>query len=338
MERRICLFIILCIFSSYICQELSFLTDDFTSNENLFKDFQIKFKKNYSNQEEYKKRFEIFENNLNKLQDSSNTDNLFQLGITKFFDMTSEEFKKIYLSLKIGDLDQLRQELKEVKVENFSNEIPDSYDWRDKGAVTKVKNQYICGSCWTFSTTGNIESLFYLKYNQTKQFSEQQLIDCDKYDQGCNGGYMEGAYKYLIEAGGIMSEEDYYYRGFDDECSFNKQQVKAKLKSFTMVKSENEEDIKRILYEKGPLSVAFNAEEGLYKYVGGIVDFVKQEDCPPVLNHAVLLVGYGNENGKDYWIVKNSWGEDWGEKGYFRISRGKATCGINKYVLTAELE
>jgi cathepsin F len=338
MGKKIYSFFILLILSSFLCQELNFLTEDHNSSEeDIFKEFQIKFKKFYSTSEEYQIRFEIFKNNLKILKEKKSHE-LFQTGITKFFDMRFEEFKTIYLSLKVGDIDKLREELKEVRVENVSGDIPDSFDWRDKGAVTKVKNQYICGSCWTFSTTGNIESLYFLKYNQTKLFSEQQLIDCDNYDHGCNGGYMEGAYKYLIEAGGIMSEEEYYYRGFDDECSFNKQQVKAKIKSYMMVKSQDEGDIKRILLEKGPLSVAFNAETGLYNYLGGIVDFDKQEDCPAVLNHAVLLVGYGTENGKDYWIVKNSWGEDWGEKGYFRISRGKATCGINKYVLTAELE
>lgn len=307
-----------------------------------FLDFLKTYHKNYTTQEKFAHSFINFKQNYENLlieKDIFYLSPTYEKGVTKFFDVSKEEFRKIYLNLKPGNITKSKLELPEIKLNKLysENEIPEIFDWREKGAVGKVKNQYICGSCWTFSTTGNIEGLYFIKYNEMKLFSEQQLIDCDKYDYGCNGGWMENAYKYIIEAEGIETEEDYYYRGFDDECSFNRLLAKAKIKEFQIAKTEDEEEIKKILFEKGPLSIALNAEN-LQSYKSGILDFASAEDCPAVLNHGVLLVGYGVENGTKYWIVKNSWGADWGEDGYFRMSRGKGTCGVNKYILTAELQ
>lgn len=317
----------------------------YPSYQKEFQNFIIKYKKNYKDLKEFKIAYDNFKDNYHNifLQNISflkiNRLYSFEIGVTKFFDISRSDFRKFYLNLKPGNIEDSYNKTKSIIISKkfMDDPLPENFDWREKGAVGPVKNQFICGSCWTFSTTGNIEGLYFLKYNQSVLFSEQQMIDCDRDDFGCKGGWMESAFKYIIKAGGIESEKDYYYRGFDDECSFNKLMVRAKLKSYKMAKSQDEDEIARMLLEYGPLSIGVNGE-GLQGYNKGIVDYEDTKECPNVINHGVLLVGFGVENNQKFWIVKNSWGNDWGEEGYFRIARGKGLCGINKYVVTGELE
>jgi cathepsin F len=310
-----------------------------------FQKFILKYQKNYKDLKEFKIAYDNFKENYHNILLQNNSflnlkqQSSFEIGVTKFFDMSRSDFKKMYLNLKPGNLEESYKNTESIIIsQKFKDDpLPENFDWREKGAVGPVKNQYICGSCWTFSTTGNIEGLYFLKYNQSVLFSEQQMIDCDRDDYGCKGGWMESAFKYLIKTGGIETEKDYYYRGFDDECSFNKMMVKAKLKSYKMAKTQDEDEIARMLLQYGPLSIGVNGE-GLQGYKKGIVDYEDTKECPNVINHGVLLVGFGVENNQKFWIVKNSWGKDWGEEGFFRIARGKGLCGINKYVVTGELE
>jgi cathepsin F len=353
MEIRKFLFTLLCLTSfSIISSNLKYLDENYKINFNdsypsykqEFQNFIQNFQKNYQNTNELKEAFYNFRENYHNIIIQNKNKFLtgsakFETGVTKFFDMSKSDFRNIYLNLKLGNLIESHLNTEPIIVsEKFRNStLPENFDWREKGAVGKVKNQYICGSCWTFSTTGNIEGLYFLKYNESILFSEQQLIDCDRDDFGCKGGWMESAYKYLIKTGGIETEKDYYYRGFDDECSFNRLMVKAKLKSYKMAKTQDEDEIAKMLLENGPLAIGVNGE-GLQAYKSGIIDFEDPKECPSVINHGVLLVGFGTENGQKFWIVKNSWGQDWGESGFFRISRGKGLCAINKYVVTGELE
>lgn len=287
--------------------------------------------------EEYLSRFEIFRANYLAMENFSySEDRSYTIGITQFSDMTTEEFRSTMLTLKTENLQTLKSSSKFLHL--FEDNAPESLDWRTEGAVTPVKNQGSCGSCWAFSTTGNLEGVYYVKHKELKEFSEQQLVDCDtKEDQGCNGGLMENAYKYIEEAGGLESESDYPYEGRDRSCRSKKDKAAVKVSSYKFAPSEDENEIKTFLANVGPLAVALNANP-LQWYSRGIVDESHSSCDPAGLNHGVLIVGYGSEKGKDYWIVKNSWGKGWGENGYFRMARGKGTCGINTYVVTAEVE
>jgi cathepsin F len=303
-----------------------------------FQEFILNHNKKYSTMEEYMERFKIFKNNYERMeayQISPDNEQTFNLGITKFSDMTPQEFRNTYLNLRITLKDIIKGKSKLSFLQQ--NDAPASYDWRDHGAVGPVKDQGSCGSCWAFSTVVNLEGLNYIKNKNFQQFSEQQLVDCDKVDEGCNGGLMENAFEYLKENGGIELSKDYPYKGYGQRCKFDKSKSALKVTGFHFSPSEDEETIKQMLYSTGPLSVALNADV-LQFYNGGIIDYDANECDPQGLNHGVAIVGYGSDNGNDYWIVKNSWGSRWGEKGYFRIARGKGTCGINTHVVTAELE
>jgi len=302
-----------------------------------FQEFIEVHNKQYSTIEEYMARFKIFQNNYNKvevMQISSEDTPSFNLGVSKFSDMTTQEFRNTYLNLRVSvkDLVRASSELSFLETEA----APASYDWRSQGAVGPVKDQGACGSCWAFSAVGNLEGLNYIKSKEFLTFSEQQLVDCDKVDQGCNGGLMENAFDYLRQNGGIELSKDYPYTGRGGKCKFNKSKSALKVKGFQMV-GQDEEQIKQKLFSTGPLSVALNADN-LQFYNNGILDLTADACDPQAINHGVTLVGYGTQKGKDFWIVRNSWGSNWGEDGYFRIARGKSTCGINSYVVTAELE
>jgi cathepsin F len=221
------------------------------------------------------------------------------------------------------------KEVKPVPVET----IPKNFDWRTKGAVGVVKNQGSCGACWAFTAVANIEGLYFLKYGVMKNFAEQHLVDCSTANYGCNGGFMEKAYSYIKSAGGLQLTSDYgSYKQIKKTCTYNKSKAVAKVKSWYFP-GKNETVIRDYLYKTGPISAALDASL-LQNYRSGIYN---PKNCSTKVNHGVTLVGYGTANGVDYWIVKNSWGPNWGEKGYFRIKRGTGACGINTYIVSAIL-
>lgn len=339
MAKLLTLCILLIGFSMTLC--------DTTQHERqMFEEFQnflTTFNKRYSTVEEFEKRYEIFSENYEKatmhkqMFELHGQEQTYEVGINQFMDMTQEEFASTYLTLKITDKDlQKSKNAKNVlKVTYANGEAPESWDWREKGVVSRVKDQKACGSCWAFSAIGNIESMYAMKTNKSQEFSEQQLVDCDTVDKGCNGGLMEDAFKYL-ENSGVETETDYVYTAQNGNCKFDGSKIQAKVTGYHYAGTEDEEQIKQLLFENGPFAIALNAGT-LQFYSRGIYDpFLF---CSPKsINHGVLLVGYGVDGkGKKYWIVKNSWGEKWGENGYFRIIRGKGKCGVNTYVITAEV-
>jgi cathepsin F len=308
-----------------------------------FQDFMKNHKKSYNTVEEFKNRFEIFRQNYRKVEmhqfmmSKSGEKAMYELGINEFFDLTPSEFAKSHLNLEISYLQRLKAEAVAVRPHFKNGNAPESYDWRDQGKVSSVKNQGMCGSCWAFSAIGNIESVYAIKTGKNVDFSEQQLVDCDKVDQGCNGGLMEDAFKYL-NTSGVMTNQDYPYRGTDGQCRFDQSKVAARVSGFQFASSQDENEIKQFLFENGPLAIAINATP-LQFYFWGIFNPWFEWICnPKELNHGVLLVGYGVSGSTPYWIVKNSWGSGWGEKGYFRIIAGKGACGVNTYVVTANVE
>ena len=302
-----------------------------------FQRFIKKYSKKYESVNEYLARFEVFKRNLMASLKESNES--YQNGINKFSDLTHQEFAKIYLNLNYDAMAIANFEPTYVK---NTNAAPASYDWRDYGRVSPVKDQGSCGSCWAFSTIGNLEGLYAGGRGVLKTFSEQMLVDCDTSDSGCNGGLMEYTFNWLKKNGGIMFDSDYPYKGVKSTCKSDSSKYadftitgyKKLGSSYSTWSCVDEDELKEFLYETGPLAVAMNADP-LQTYSSGILD-VTSARCPTSgINHAVLLVGYGSTSTMDYWIVKNSWGKSWGESGFFRIRRGNGTCGINCYITTA---
>ena len=302
-----------------------------------FQQFIKKYNKKYASVNEYMARFQVFKTNMMAVLKDQES---YKTGITKFSDMTQQEFAKIYLNLNYDAMAIANFNPFKVSV---SNAAPDAFDWRDKGLVTPVRDQGSCGSCWAFSTLANLEGLYYKLRGKVVDLSEQMLVDCDTFDSGCNGGLMEYALEWIKE-NGIETEEDYPYTGYKGTCQADPSKyidMKVtgwkKLGSSTSTWSPVDEDeMKEFLYETGPLSIALNANP-LQTYTGGIIYKTSSQFHTSGINHAVTLVGYGHDDAsdKDYWIVKNSWGQNWGENGYFRIKRGSGTCGVNCYVITA---
>ena len=222
--------------------------------------------------------------------------------------------------------------IRSQNLRRYSAPVPTTQDWRTQGVVTEVKDQGNCGSCWTFSTTGCLESHWALKTKQTPPIlSEQQLVDCagDFNNFGCNGGLPAQAFEYIRYAGGLDSESSYPYEGQDGSCRFSASGVSASVPGGSVnITAYDEQGILEAVGLAGPVSIAFEVTDDFQAYAGGVfVDTTCNQD-PEHVNHAVLIVGYGNENGQDYWIVKNSWGPSWGEEGYFRIIRGQNACGL----------
>jgi len=250
-------------------------------------------------------------------------------GATEFADLTEEEFRRSHLSPKWD----VNKAPKKVAPLVSINDIPTSFDWRTKGAVTEVKNQGQCGSCWAFSTTGNIEGQWFLKKNQLISLSEQQLVDCDKVDQGCNGGLPSDAYKQIISWGGLESEADYPYTGADGTCESSASKYKIYINDSLAI-SKDEGQMAAWLAANGSISIGINAA-AMQFYFGGISHPWKMFCNPANLDHGVLIVGYGVDGSKPYWIIKNSWGPTWGEKGYYLVFRGDGVCGLNTMCTSA---
>ena len=302
-----------------------------------FQKFIKKYHKKYNSINEFLARYEVFRRNVMETFQEEN--NSYRTGITKFSDMTYQEFAKIYLNLNYNAMAIANFHPHIVKL---TNAAPAAWDWRDKGYVAHVKDQGSCGSCWAFSTMANLEGQYYKNKGKMVTFSEQMLVDCDTYDSGCNGGLMENTFDWLKE-NGIMTDADYPYVGYKQSCQKDPSKyIDMKVTGYKKLGSStstwspvDEDEIKEFLYETGPLAIALNANP-LQTYTGGILDKTSSQ-CPVSgINHAVTMVGYGHDDAsdKDYWIVKNSWGQTWGEKGYFRIKRGSGTCGVNCYITT----
>ncbi|OMO54255.1 hypothetical protein COLO4_36541 [Corchorus olitorius] len=315
----------------------------------IHKEFQVfieKYDKKYSTKEEHMHRLGIFAKNLARAAEHQALDPTAVHGVTQFSDLSEEEFERLYTGVKGGAaaaprlFDGVGSEAEKLEVDG----LPESFDWREKGAVTEVKTQGACGSCWAFSTTGVIEGANFIATGKLLNLSEQQLVDCDHMcdtreksacDDGCGGGLMTNAYKYLIEAGGLEEESTYPYTGKRDECKFKPDKVAVKVVNFTNIPID-ENQVAANLVLRGPLAIGLNAVF-MQTYIGGV-------SCPLIcgkrwLNHGVLLVGYGAKGfsilrlgNQPYWIIKNSWGKRWGENGYYRLCRGHGMCGMNTMV------
>jgi len=268
--------------------------------------------------------FNNFKSNLDKIEAHNAGDHTWSMGLNEFADLSADEFSELYHGFKEGQ--KRAGEVYEAPADYKPSAA--GVDWRTKGVVTPVKNQGQCGSCWAFSTTGSTEGIVAITNGKLVSLSEQQLVDCagSTGNMGCQGGLMDNAFKWIKQNGGLCSESDYPYTAA--KSMFCKKTCTVvpgtHVTSFTDV-GTNEAALASAV-DNQPVSVAIEADQSSFQfYNGGIMKGL----CGTRLDHGVLAVGYGTEAGTDYWIVKNSWGQSWGEQGYIRMIRGQNECGIS---------
>lgn len=270
----------------------------------------------------------MFQDNLDFVTQHNNLKNsTYTLELNAFSDLTHDEFRASRLGL--GRVPPRRGST--GLSSTIMRDVPSSLDWRTKGAVTSVKDQGSCGACWAFSSTGSIEAINQIVTGSLVSLSEQELISCDKtYNSGCGGGLMDYAFKWIIKNKGIDTESDYPYQAVDGTCNKNKLNRRAvTIDSYADVPENDEAKLLQAVVTQ-PVSVGICGSERAFQYYSkGIFT----GPCSKNLDHAVLIVGYGSENGVDYWILKNSWGTSWGMKGYMYMARNtgdkEGICGIN---------
>jgi len=297
-----------------------------------FADFVHKYNKVYT-ADEFQTRYNNFKASLARSEKLQATSTSAQFGITKFSDLSVDEFKNTILMR--NPIVQAEKPLIPTTT-LIAPGAPATFDWRDKGAVTAVKDQEQCGSCWAFSASEAIESAWILKGHATAttiDLSPQQIVDCDTIDgvQGCNGGFTSSAYEYIIQAGGQEQIKDYPYTGENGQCAFKAQDVDAKISAYTTI-AKDETALSGTLSTTGPLSICLDAEHW-QNYASGVLSNLQ---CCPLLkcqmDHCVQLVGYNSTASPPYWIVRNSWNTDWGLDGYIWLEMGKNTCGLTNDV------
>jgi len=304
-----------------------------------FIEFQHKFNKVYSSKDEYNRRLAIFSENLKRIHHkNAKAGGRTTFGVNKFTDMTHEEFKNTILMTKLPPAIP-------VKDGPYHNEsfkgvtIPSTYDWRNTpGVVTPVYNQGQCGSCWAFSATENIESQWALGKHALTSLSMQQIVSCDTTDYGCGGGWPYHAYAYVAGAGGQDSYASYPYTAENTPCDFSKSSIVAELNpsnSWTYVtQNQDENEMATYLVAHGPLSVCVDASEWS-SYSGGVFT---AEDCTTSIDHCVEAIGYNTGANPPYWIIRNSWGTDWGISGYMYLQYGADACAVAQVVTNSLIE
>jgi cathepsin F len=296
----------------------------------LFTQFQVKYNKNYATEEEREARFEAFKANLLRIDELNRKNGEPAFGITKFADMSQEEFREKYLMKT--PLDRSRMPRAEYARPARKDVQSSNWDWgkNRSGIVTPVKNQQQCGSCWAFSATETIESVWALSNQTLPVLAPQQIVDCDSVDQGCGGGWPYHAYEYVINTGGMMPQSDYKYTGQNGECKFDASEVVAHINSWMYVSTdpsgENSTMLPYLAYNS-PLSICVDASSWSL-YNGGIL-----HTCTDQIDHCVQLTGFQMMDNKQgvstpVWNVRNSWGADWGESGYIFVERGRNLCAI----------
>jgi len=324
MKSILALIALLAVANAISFENLNFMWDS----------WKMQHSKGYGISEE-RLRFSIFADNVAKIEKFNAENDLTKMAINKFADLTGEEFKRMYTGARFENNAEVVRE-NTLETEALGN-LPDSFDWRSKGALTPVKNQQQCGSCWTFSTTGLLEGFNFVKNKKLVSFSEQQIVDCDKKtNQGCEGGWPYLAVQYAAQ-NGLETETSYPYTAQDGKCKYNKSKATVVNKNYKFVTANSTDSLKQAI-TSNPISVLIEADEDVFQfYTSGVI----WRNCGAQLDHAVLAVGWQKTVGIDSFIVKNSWGTDWGQSGYVYISTnqkansGVGVCGILSQPVTA---
>jgi C1A family cysteine protease len=293
-------------------------------------------KRLYASPQENEFRLKNFYSNFLKIQEISKMKISFTMELNMFADLSEEEYRNKYLTLKEpkepsrlkSAADLLAQHKAELK-----DDIPDWVDWRARGAVNEVVAQHECGSCWAFVGIVAVEGAWKISGRNLEKFAEQQLVDCAAWTgaEGCSGGWMEHVYEHILKVGGVMRSSDYPYKATVQDCKEDKSKFVGKLKDWLSIPSG---DCKNLLLAITYSTIATAIDAGYMPfYKSGVYDY---PHCSDSINHAVSIVGYGTDwgNGKPYWLVRNTFGPEWGEEGYIRMDRtiqpNSGICGLCK--------
>jgi cathepsin L len=307
--------------------------EDFNSEYN-FEHFKLEFDRKYNSEDEHKYRELIFNYNLDKIRRiNSNPRMTWKAGVNHLTDRTQTEMKEIKGYNR--DLGFHLKGFTSIKPSHdFLQNLPEKVDWREKGVVSPVKDQGNCGSCWAFATVSVLESHIALQTGKLLNLSEQQLVDCTPNPHkcggtgGCEGAVQELGFDYVAKSGGIALQTSYPYKASDQTCNDTVSRA-ATIDSFVKLPENDYNSLMTALATVGPVSISVAADEWVF-YESGVFN----GDCGATIDHAVVAVGYGTEDGNDYWIVRNSWSSNWGENGYIRVAREKSAkdvkCEVDK--------
>jgi C1A family cysteine protease len=297
--------------------------------EFLFTKWVQQHKKSYDT-DEFFYRFNVFKANVDKIHEHNHGGHTWKMAMNHFGDLNADEFIATHTGYKRINMGVLRSN--NVAELDSDVSVPTAVDWRVHGAVTPIKDQGQCGSCWAFSTTGSTEGAYFLKTNKLVSLSEQELVDCSQAEgnSGCEGGLMDFGFQYIMDNKGITTEKAYPYTAQDGTCASSGKPVGATISGFSDVKSNNAPAL-RTASAVQPISVAIEADQdGFQFYSSGVFSGA----CGASLDHGVLVVGYNQTTTPHYWIVKNSWGTSWGMAGYMNMlddstkNSGAGQCGI----------
>jgi len=309
------------------------------SEENIkeFEQFLQTYAKRYSSIEEHRRRFKIFSKNLKYIRNAQSFVNNTVFDSNHFTDQDDDELKKMIMPHYTGPENPTNFPKFDTSP-GWSSDLkrPTSFDWRTKGAVMGIKNQEQCGSCWAFAVVGVVESLNIINGGARTKLSEQELLDCDHQERGCSGGYRPYAFKF-VKQNGLVAQDLYNYIAKQAQCRLptigNGTRVYVnEVYSF----DRNESDMADWVSSKGPITIGVNVTKEMFSYRSGVFNPTR-EDCAynSLGSHAMVVIGYGTQNGEDYWLLKNSWGPAHGEAGYIRMKRGVNSCGIANSVYSA---
>ncbi|XP_058066919.1 digestive cysteine proteinase 1 [Anopheles bellator] len=294
-----------------------------------FNRFKGKHNKNYASDHEHEKRLNVFRQNLRFIHSHNRAQRGFTVAVNHLADRTEDELKSLrgFRSSKVYNGGQPFP----YKPREHLDDLPDTWDWRISGAVTPVKDQSVCGSCWSFGTIGHIEGAYFRKTQKLVRFSQQALIDCSwgYGNNGCDGGEDFRAYQWIQEVGGVPMEDEYGYLGQDGYCRVENTTLYAPITGWVNVTSGDPDAFKVALFKHGPLSIAIDAGHKSFSFYSNGVYY--EPECKSKLDeldHAVLAVGYGKLNGEDYWLIKNSWSNYWGNDGYALMAVKDNNCGL----------
>ncbi|CAL4915019.1 unnamed protein product [Urochloa decumbens] len=333
LGRRLILFTCCLALSAAAASSAAAVVGDVAGGDNKlmmgrFLRWQAAYNRSYATAEERERRFQVYRRNIEHIEATNRAGNLtYTLGENQFADLTEQEFLDLYAMKAMPS--SLRRDAGRKQANFSAVDAPTSVDWRAKGAVTPIKNQGpSCSSCWAFVTAATIESITKIKTGKLVSLSEQELIDCDPYDGGCNLGYFVNGYKWVIENGGLTTEANYPYQARRNYCSRSKAaQRAARISDYVQVPA-GESQLQQAVAQQ-PIAAAIEMGGSLQFYSGGVFS----GQCGTRMNHAITVVGYGADanTGLKYWLVKNSWGTSWGERGYLRMRRDftrSGLCGI----------